>query len=326
MNLPKTPDTSSSDKKRRIGVVGVGYMGELHAQHYTANANADLVCVVDIDKDKARSIAKKFNCSYCMDPRELLGRIDGVSIAVPSNKHKEIADIFIAEGVHILMEKPLAPTVDEAEHIVSQANKYGTKLLVGHQERFNSAIKELADRIDSPLYVEAHRQGLFAGRGGDVDVITDLMIHDIDLVLTLITSPVQSVSALGARAVTRHVDIANARIEFQNGAVANVTASRVASERIRNFKVYANNQYLELDLLNQTMTLTSTTNHSNSNSSITTIEEPVNITPNLTLKTEINHFVDILSNGTAPYVTGEDGLYAVRVAQMIRDTVSHQIL
>ncbi len=296
-------------------------MGNLHAQHYASNASAELVGVTDIDLARARHIAAKYECAYFKKPQDLIGKIDGVSIAVPSNKHQEVADLFLREGIHVLMEKPLAPTVAEAAHIVDQANKFGVKLLVGHQERFNSAIRELADRIDSPLYVEAHREGQFAGRGGDVDVITDLMIHDIDLVLILIKSQVKSVSALGACAVTSHVDIANARLEFDNGAVANVTASRVGSERIRNFKVYANNQYLELDLLKQTLTLTSSSKRQHDDSKPITVVEPVNIKPNLTLKTQIDHFVDVLRNGTAPYVTGEDGLSAVRVAQMIRETV-----
>jgi len=305
----------------RIGVIGVGFMGALHAKHYAANPCANLVSVVDINESRAKSIANLHGCSFYTEPEQLIGQVDAVSIAVPSNKHRQVAELIISNGIHVLLEKPLASTVAEAEKIVQQANEFGVKLLVGHQERFNSAIKELADRIDMPQYVEAHRQGQFEGRGGDVDVITDLMIHDIDLVLTLIKSPIESISALGARTVTPHIDIANARIEFQNGAVANVTASRVANERVRNFKVYANKQYLELDLLKQSMTLTTTSANRNNGDGTTTIQEPIDIIPNLTLRTEIDHFVDIIQNGATPYVTGEDGLSAVRVAQMIRETV-----
>ena len=320
MNI-SNPSERQNGSHIKVGVIGVGFMGALHAKHYAANSQANLVSVVDIDESRAKSIANLHGCAFFTDPEQMIDQVDAVSIAVPSNKHKEVADLAISKGVHILLEKPLAPTVSEAQDIVELANKFGVKLLVGHQERFNSAIKELADRIDMPQYVEAHRHGQFEGRGGDVDVITDLMIHDIDLVLTLIKSPIQAISALGAKAVTPHIDIANARIEFQNGAVANVTASRVANERVRNFKVYANNQYLELDLLKQSMTLTTTTADHKNGDGTTTIQEPIDIIPNLTLKTQIDHFVDIVRNGAAPYVTGEDGLSAVRVAQMIRETV-----
>ena len=306
---------------KKIGVVGVGYMGKLHAQHFAANKRVKVVGVSDINKDRAQSVADEVGCMCYEDPEDLLGLVDAVSIAVPSIVHREIADLFLSRGIHMLMEKPLASSVEDAEHIVKQAKKHGVKLLVGHQERFNSAIMELTERISQPKYVEAHRQGKFAGRGGDVDVITDLMIHDIDLVLAIINSPVKSVSALGASVVTPYVDITNARLEFENGAVANVTASRVAEERMRMFQVYKQHQYLELDLLQQTVTLHTMMNGSEGN--LQTHSEKIDTTPNLTLKTEINHFVDVLYNEINPFVTGEDALSALRVAEMVRNTVGH---
>ena len=314
-------DEEQVTKKRRIGVVGVGHMGAYHAGHYVAHENVELVGVVDIDVDKAKTVAASCNCAYFTDSKELIGKVDAVSIVVPSSAHLEVAEVFLSEGVHVLIEKPLASTVTEAEQIVELADKFNTKLLVGHQERFNSAIMELVGRIDTPKYIEAHREGHFAGRGGDVDVITDLMIHDIDLVLALIKHPVVTVSALGASVVTSHIDIVNARLEFKNGSFANVTASRVSNERVRNFQVYTPSQYLKLDLLKQTIELFPTEIDIHNSGNKVTIKNSIDVKPNQTLKMEINHFVDILENGTPPYVTGEDGLLAVRVVQMIRETV-----
>ncbi len=296
-------------------------MGKLHAQHFAANNKVKIAGVSDIDKGRAQAVADEVGCKCYGNPEEMLGLVDAVSIAVPSIIHREVADVFLSNGIHVLMEKPLASTVEDAEYIVRQAKKYDAKLLVGHQERFNSAIMKLNERMNQPKYVEAHRQGKFAGRGGDVDVITDLMIHDIDLVLAIIKSPVKSVSALGASVVTSFVDIANARLEFENGAVANVTASRVADERVRMFQVYKQHQYLELDLLRQTVTLHTMANEAEG--SLQTRSEKIDTTPNLTLKTEINHFVDVLYKEIHPFVTGEDALSALRVAEMVRNTVGH---
>ena len=298
----------------QIGVAGVGYIGEFHARHYAANPYADLVGVVDIDESRAKAIAELYHCDWYTDPYAIAQKVDAVSVAVPSVEHRNVAEIFIREGVHVLVEKPLAATVKEAENIVEAAKQYGVQLLVGHQERFNSAIVELAQQIDQPQYIEAHRAGFFSGRGGDVDVITDLMIHDIDLLLALIDSPVSAVSALGASVVTSCLDIANARIEFENGAVANVTASRVSNEKVRNFDVYTQNEYLNLDLLEQTITKTTKKKDARNGESFIYVKQPIEITPNLTLKAEIDHFIDVLRQGIEPFVIGQDGLRALRVA------------
>ena len=296
-------------------------MGSLHAQHFAANEHVDLVGVVDIDSNQAHSVAESVGCAAYTEPDPLLGEIDAVSIAVPSVLHREVAEIFLDEGIHMLMEKPLASSVTDAEFIVGKAKENSVKLLVGHQERFNSAIMEIAHRIDQPKYIEAHREGQFAGRGGDVDVITDLMIHDIDLVLAMVNSPVKSVSALGASVVTSHVDIANARLDFENGTVANVTASRVANGRARNYKIYMPRQILDLDLLDQSVWLHSKVNGIAVGSDRT--EQKIDTVPAITLKHEIDHFVDIVRNGGDPFVSGDDAVSALRVAQMVREKIDH---
>lgn len=296
-------------------------MGSLHAQHFAANEHVDLVGVVDIDSNQAHSVAESVGCAAYTEPDPLLGDIDAVSIAVPSVLHRKVAEIFLDEGIHMLMEKPLASSVTDAEFIVEKAKENSVKLLVGHQERFNSAIMEIAHRIDQPKYIEAHREGQFAGRGGDVDVITDLMIHDIDLVLAMVNSPVKSVSALGASVVTSHVDIANARLDFENGTVANVTASRVANGRARNYKIYMPRQILDLDLLDQSVWLHSKVDGIAVGSDRT--EQRIDTVPAITLKHEIDHFVDIVRNGGDPFVSGDDAVSALRVAQMVREKIDH---
>ena len=296
-------------------------MGSLHAQHFAANEHVDLVGVVDIDSNQAHSVAESVGCAAYTAPDPLLDEIDAVSIAVPSVLHREVAEIFLGEGIHMLMEKPLASSVTDAEFIVEKAKENSVKLLVGHQERFNSAIMEIAHRIDQPKYIEAHREGQFVGRGGDVDVITDLMIHDIDLVLAMVNSPVKSVSALGASVVTSHVDIANARLDFENGTVANVTASRVANGRARNYKIYMPRQILDLDLLDQSVWLHSKVDGIAVGSDRT--EQRIDTVPAITLKHEIDHFVDIVRNGGDPFVSGDDAVSALRVAQMVREKIDH---
>ena len=296
-------------------------MGSLHAQHFAANEHVDLVGVVDIDSNQAHCVAESVGCAAYTEPDPLLGDIDAVSIAVPSVLHRKVAEIFLDEGIHMLMEKPLASSVTDAEFIVEKAKENSVKLLVGHQERFNSAIMEIAHRIDQPKYIEAHREGQFAGRGGDVDVITDLMIHDIDLVLAMVNSPVKSVSALGASVVTSHVDIANARLGFENGTVANVTASRVANGRARNYKIYMPRQILDLDLLDQSVWLHSKVDGIAVGSDRT--EQRIDTVPAITLKHEIDHFVDIVRNGGDPFVSGDDAVSALRVAQMVREKIDH---
>ncbi len=307
-------------EKLRIGVVGVGYMGRLHAQHFANNERVELLGVVDTDISRVNPLAESLRCRAYTDATELLGQVDAVSIAVPSSRHRAVAEIFLPEGVHVLMEKPLASTVDDAQFVVDLARHHQAKLLVGHQERFNAAIMKIAHRVDKPKFIEATRQGQFVGRGGDVDVITDLMIHDIDLVLAMTRMAVTSVSALGASVITSHVDIANARLEFTNGAVANVTASRVATDKVRNFKIYMCNELMDLDLLDQSVWLEKqTTNAVGISSDLT--REAIDTVPTITLKNEIDHFVEIVLNGGTPFVSGEDAVSALRVAQLVREKI-----
>ena len=309
-------------KKIKVGVVGVGFMGSLHVAHYAANKYCDLVGVVDIDAARVTAVAQEYNCCAYTDYRQLLGKVDAVSIAVPPDDHCIASLPFLEANVHLLVEKPLAHTLDDAKRIVKAASQSSSKLLVGHQERFNPAVLAVEDKLGEASFIEADRRGQYDGREGNVDVITDLMIHDIDLVLELVQSPVTAVSAMGSSVVSPHTDIANARLEFENGAVANVTASRVSDKKIRNLRVYAQNRYLTLDLLNQTVSVTSPMASENGGDGTKMVVESVSVKPNQTLKSEISHFVDIICNDAEPLITGDDGLFALEIAQMVRDGVS----
>ena len=308
--------------RTRIGVVGVGFMGNLHAQYYAAHSLVDLVGVMDVDRARAEQIAERYHCTAYTKNSELAKEIEAVSIVVPSLSHYEVALWYLSQGIHVLVEKPLAVKVEHGEKLVECAAKNNAKLLVGHQERFNSAVMAVADQLDEPKFIDAQRLGWYSERNTDVDVITDLMIHDIDLLLALMKSPVENVSAMGASVITSHVDIANARLEFANGAVANVTASRVSSQKFRTLEVYTGRQYLSLDLLAQNISITSSAPTQNGEDGTQLIVKPVEIPTRHTLETEINHFVETLVNGVEPLVSGEDGLSALRVAQMVREEIA----
>jgi predicted dehydrogenase len=203
--------------KLRVGVAGVGYLGRIHARIYAAMPDVELVGVADINEKAAQEIAQQHGCHAYADSRELLGGVDAVSIVVPTVYHSQVAKPFLERGVHMLMEKPIAPTYAESAELVKLAERAGVIFQVGHLERFNAGVMALALRAQNPRFIEVHRIGPFVARATDVDVVTDLMIHDIDIVMSLVRSDIKSVAATGIAVITNHVDIANARIEFENG-------------------------------------------------------------------------------------------------------------
>ncbi len=217
--------------KLRVGVAGVGYLGRFHALIYSRLPEVELVGVADTRPETARSVAAEAGCAAFDDPAALVGQVDAVSVVVPTTLHLEVARPFLARGTHVLLEKPIATTVTEGREIVRLARASGAVLQIGHLERYNAGVMALASQIDRPRFVEAHRMSGFVARATDVDVISDLMIHDIDIILALVGSELTSISAAGTPVLTRHIDIANARLEFANGAVANVIASRVSRDK-----------------------------------------------------------------------------------------------
>ncbi len=317
------PESSIPPAQRlRVGVAGVGYLGRIHAKIYAQMPDVELVGVADLDEKAAREVAAQYGCAPYRDATDLLGKVEAISIVVPTIYHREVAAPFLANGVHMLMEKPLAPTVDEAKIVVAQAEAAGVIFQVGHLERFNAGIMALSEHCRNPRFIEVHRLGPFVERATDVDVVTDLMIHDIDIVLSLVNAPIRSIAASGARVITDHVDIANARIEFENGAVANFTASRVSNKRLRRIRVFGDKHYYGLNYIDQTLEITQAIPDEAGSKWPKLVTETINITPRPPLDTELRFFVDSVRSGTPPLVTGRVALEALRVAHQVQENIS----
>jgi predicted dehydrogenase len=308
----------SQISKLRAAAIGVGSLGRHHARNYAELAvegRMDLIGVCDIDSETAASIASDNSCPAFSDWRELLDKTDVVSIATPTETHAEIACAFLENGVHVLVEKPIATSLDEADRIIAAAEKSGAKLMVGQLERFNPAMVALRPHVNHPLYFEIHRVSPFPNRSLDVDVVLDVMIHDLDAVQWLVGEDVKvgGIHAVGIPVISDKVDAANARIEFENGAVANITASRIGTEKIRKTRFYQRNAYVVLDYATKFASLTSLNPkaaHPLMGISVNRLEV-VDIEP---LRTEITAFLDAIENDEAPAVTGEDGRRALALA------------
>ena len=235
--------------KIKTGVVGVGHLGQHHTKHYSKIKSAELVGVYDINEAQAKKIAKQFKTKAFSTLDEMLSLVDGVSIVTPTKEHAKIAEKCISQGKHVFIEKPITKTTKEADKIIALAKKTRVILQVGHIERFNPALTPLKDLILKPKYIEVQRLAPYMIRGTDIPVVLDLMIHDIDLVLSFINSPVKKIDASGLSIMTNSVDIANARIHFENGSVANITSSRVAKDKVRKIKIFQRNLYITIDFL-----------------------------------------------------------------------------
>lgn len=311
-----------NSNRLRVGVVGVGHFGRYHARVYAAMPEVELVGVADIDRKAAHDVAAQFGCRAYTDARELLGQVDAVSIAVPTVYHGEVARPFIESGVHILMEKPIAPSYEESAALVDLAERAGVIFQVGLLERFNAAVVALASHVSNPRFIEVHRIGPFAGRATDVDVVTDLMIHDLDIVMALVRSAIREVVATGVAVLTDQVDIANARIEFENGAVANITASRVSHKKLRRIRVFDRHRYFGLDYAEQKLEMTHARLGGPGTEGPLIVTESIAITPRPPLDAELESFVRAVRANTPPVVDGHVGLQALRAAQMVREKIA----
>ncbi len=304
-----------------VGVVGVGHVGFHHARIYRETPGVDLVGVVDVNPDRLREVTGRLGVRGYASSRDLLGRVQAVSIAVPTRLHAPIAAEFLREGADVLVEKPISDSVPDAEELVEIARRGGRILQVGHSERFNAVVREARSRLDSPRFIECHRLGPFVGRGGtDVDVILDLMIHDIDIVVSLLRSPLLSITAVGVPVITDQVDVATARLEFSSGCVANLTASRVSGEKVRRTKIFQRETYLSLDYASQEVTLYRPVSPSpgrGGERANRMLREPIPVVKGEPLKLQIHDFVAAVKTRRPPTVTGEEGVEALRVAAQI---------
>ena len=301
----------------RVAVVGAGHFGKEHARIYASSSGARLVAVCDINASNGTAVAERYGADFNLDFRELIGKVDAVSLAVPTVSHHSIARELLEAGVSVLIEKPISQTIDEAEGIIAAARGRAV-LQIGHLERFNPAVAAAAAIVTNPLFFEAHRLSVFTPRSLDIDVVMDLMIHDIDVVLSFIDSEVREVRAAGVPILTPKVDIANARIEFENGCVANLTASRVSSERVRKLRFFQPHEYVSLDYSTQEAAVVSVKPGAAGKPSFDSRSLPIE--QGEPLKLEIESFLGAVE-GEPVRVTGEDGRRALALAIEITNRI-----
>ena len=314
-----------TEKALRVGVVGVGYLGSIHARIYHRMPSVNLVAVMDTNAERGSQIASECESNFVQDLDGLLESVDAVSIVVPTSLHREIAEPFLYKRIPVLLEKPVAHTLEDARAIVDLAKQTGTLLQIGHLERFNAGVVRLAEELDRPRFMEVHRLGEFVARATAVDVVTDLMIHDIDIVLSLVPSELRYISAVGARVITDHVDIANARLEFEDGAVVNVTASRVSSKKFRRIRVFAESCYLALNFDDQQIDVARPGVRPEEGGFAPIISESIQVTPRPPLDAELEDFVDCVRSGRDPVVDGETGVRALQVAHEVRQRIDESL-
>ncbi|MDD3517237.1 MAG: Gfo/Idh/MocA family oxidoreductase [Chromatiales bacterium] len=305
----------------RCAVVGVGYLGRFHAQKYAALPNAELIAVADSNPQNAARVAGECGCLAVTDYRELLGKVEAVSIAVPTTLHHEVARAFLEQGTHVLLEKPITTTVEEAVELNRIAHERGAILQVGHLERFNAALLDIGRVLSEPLFIESHRLAPFKPRATDVNVVLDLMIHDIDIILDLVKSRVSNIAASGARILSDAIDIANARIEFENGCVANVTSSRVSLKSERKMRIFQHNAYISIDFQNRGLAIHRIGDKEMFPGIPEITSEESFFEEADALKAEIVAFLDSIQNGSPVTVSGEDGQRALETAIHITELV-----
>jgi len=295
----------------RIGVVGLGRLGSIHARIYSTLDNAELTCVCDIDKDIAKNTAEALKTSWSGDYKKLLEyNLDAVSIVTPTISHYETALFFLRNKVNVLIEKPITKTLKEAADLIKTAARNRLIIQVGHVERFNSAIQAIEKLSNKPRFIEVHRLGPFTPRVKDVGVVLDLMIHDIDIVLGLTKSKVKNIDSLGMKILTNHEDIANARIRFRNGTVCDLTASRVTNDSLRKIRIFQDDCYISIDYMAQEALI-----YRKAGNQI--VSEKIDIQKEAPLTKELASFIDCVANDKKPIVSGKEAYEALKVALKI---------
>jgi predicted dehydrogenase len=307
--------------KIRAAVVGVGYLGRFHAQKYAQLEECELVAVVDGRQEIREAVAAEVKSHAVADYRELLGKVDAVSVVTPTPAHFAIADAFLESGAHVLVEKPITETPEQARALIARAKEKKLILQVGHLERFNAAILAAEPYLSTPRFVECQRLAPYKERGTDVNVVLDLMIHDIDLIQSLAGSEIVSIDAIGTPVFSGEIDIANARIRFANGCVANTTASRVSMKTERKLRIFEDAAYISLDLQQKILTLIRKREGVPQPGQLPVSIEETNLAQGDALKSEIAAFLDCIRNDRQPIVSGEDGLRALETAIRITEQV-----
>jgi predicted dehydrogenase len=302
----------------RVAVIGVGHLGQHHARLLASMDGVELVGICDINRARADEIAARFGAPAFSDSRELLGRVNAVTVAVPTVAHLDVALPFLQAGVATLIEKPIAPSVADADRLVETAERGGAMLATGHTERFNPAVAAALPIISEPRFIEIHRLGTFPERSLDIDVIFDLMIHDLDLLLSVVRSEVTGIEAVGVNVLTPKADIANARLRFASGCIANVTASRISRERVRKARFFQNDAYVSIDYASQELEVFRLVKNG---------PRPiihggrVEVAGDEPLRRELADFVEAVRTARPPGVTGRDGRVALQLATRVAETM-----
>jgi predicted dehydrogenase len=303
-------------KKTRVGVIGVGALGQHHARVYASLPEVDLVGVVDTLSGRAEEIARPLNTRALTDYRDLLGQVDAVSIATPTWLHAEVGERFLNDGASVLLEKPISDSLEGADRLIHAAGKNNRVLQIGHLERFNPAFRAVREIAKNPRFFEAHRMGLFSPRSLDIDVILDLMIHDLDIISLMVPARPVSVSAVGIAILSKRIDIANARIQFENGCVANITASRVSMEKIRKLRFFQKQQYISLDFSKQEAAVFRLDRPS-SPGSPEIVSRRISPEKKEPLAEELRSFISAVTHSGPVECTGEDGRRALALALQV---------
>ncbi|MCP3978969.1 MAG: Gfo/Idh/MocA family oxidoreductase [bacterium] len=302
-----------------VGVVGVGHLGRHHARLYADLPGARLVGVVDRDAERRGAIAAEYGCEAFADPGELVGRVQAASVAVPTEAHADVATQLLEAGIDVLVEKPLTRTLEEADRILAAAKRAGRRVMVGHTERFNPAVMALSGAVDRPRFFEIHRLAAFSARSTDIDVVLDLMIHDLDLLLELDGTEVASVDAVGVSALTDKVDIANARVRMKSGCVANLTASRISAEPVRRVRVFQPTTYISCDTGSREVERYQLVLGDGGAPSIRHDKLPVD--DGEPLRLELSAFLDALAGRAAMTIDGAKGRKALELAHRVRESI-----
>ncbi len=314
-------------RKIKVGVIGVGNLGQHHARIYANSENCQLLGVVDINKERAQYIAKQYKTSPYYSHLDLLDKVEAVSVVVPTVHHYEIARAFLEKGVHCLVEKPFTITAEEAEELVEIARRKKLVLQDGHIEHFNVAVQKLKEIVDQPMFIETHRLGGFQPRVKDIGAVLDLMIHDIDIVLRIVNQPIKSIEAVGVPVLTDKEDIANARITFANGCIANINVSRVAHKDMRKIRVFQKDTYLSLDYRRQFMDVYRKVPLENPPPGMPPakiVHSRVRLKKVEPLKLELDHFLQCVATGVQPLVDGKQALSALQIAIQISNMIKER--
>ncbi|MFH1581592.1 MAG: Gfo/Idh/MocA family oxidoreductase [Pseudomonadota bacterium] len=308
-------------KKLRVGVVGAGYLGKFHADKYSQMDDVELVGIADSDRVRAEIVSKKVQTNVYTDYRDLIGKVDAVSVVVPTPAHYKVSKDFLENDIDVLIEKPITTTLREADELISISEARGLIIQVGHLERFNPAILALKNIVKKPRFIESHRLSIFKERGTDVSVVLDLMIHDIDIISGFVRSDIKSIHAAGIPVITGQADIANTRLEFMNGCVANVTASRISTKNERKIRLFQQDAYISVDFANHEITIVRKKD-----------DEIESVIPGMeikqicfkksdALKDELTAFVKSVRRREVPEVTGQVGRDALKVALSVMEQI-----